>query len=121
MDTAFEASNVHFQRSLMARSKDDDAAWETHRHELKAMFLDQRLTVEQIRQHMSQKYNFSKRLVISTWKINKRLTQFPANINTTDSLKSGTLKRTLLTMTGALLHIVARKENEKGKILVLWA
>jgi hypothetical protein len=45
----------------MARSKNEDEAWESHRHELKAMFLDQGLTVEHIQQHMSQKYNFAKR------------------------------------------------------------
>ncbi|KAH8705963.1 ankyrin repeat-containing domain protein [Talaromyces proteolyticus] len=44
----------------MARSKEEDAAWEGYRNELKVMFLDQRLTLEQIRQYMSQKYNFSK-------------------------------------------------------------
>lgn len=45
----------------MARSKEEDTAWESHRLELQSMFLDQRLTVNQIRQYMSEKYNFSKR------------------------------------------------------------
>lgn len=64
----------------MARSRRDDAAWEAHRHELKAMFLDQRLTVEQIQRHMSQKYNFSKRYIyILTQKITTYLPTMKSN------------------------------------------
>jgi hypothetical protein len=49
------------ETSQMVRSKKEDAAWESHRRELKDMYLDQGLTAEQIQQHMSQQYNFSKR------------------------------------------------------------
>ncbi|KAF7592111.1 hypothetical protein BBP40_000659 [Aspergillus hancockii] len=44
----------------MARSKQEDAEWESHYHELKSLWLDQRQNVDQIRKHMSQKYNFCK-------------------------------------------------------------
>jgi hypothetical protein len=43
----------------MARSKKEDVEWESHRPELKALY--QRLTVDQIREYMSERYGFSKR------------------------------------------------------------
>ncbi|GAM35537.1 ankyrin repeat protein [Talaromyces pinophilus] len=42
----------------MARSKKEDVEWESHRPELKALY--QRLTVDQIREYMSERYGFSK-------------------------------------------------------------
>lgn len=106
----------------MARSKKEDAAWESYRDELRAMFLDQRLTVEQIQQRMSQQYKFSKRYAIHL-RLDKntytRLTPFSAKGNTFDNSKSGTSKSISPTMIGALLDIVARNENAKGKILAL--
>ncbi|KAF3395004.1 Ankyrin-1 [Talaromyces pinophilus] len=42
----------------MARSKKEDVEWESHRSELKALY--QRITVDQIREYMSERYGFSK-------------------------------------------------------------
>ncbi|KAF7136681.1 hypothetical protein CNMCM5793_005959 [Aspergillus hiratsukae] len=44
----------------MARTKEAEAEWHKHRDELKALWLDQRWTLEQIQEHMSQSHNFRK-------------------------------------------------------------
>lgn len=46
-------------QSTMAPSQKNDAAWESHRSELKSLY--QRLTVDEIREYMSELNNFSKR------------------------------------------------------------
>ncbi|KAF4162854.1 hypothetical protein CNMCM6936_001486 [Aspergillus lentulus] len=44
----------------MARTKEEETTWQSHRDELKALWLDQRWTLEQIQEHMSQKHSFRK-------------------------------------------------------------
>ncbi|KAE8370156.1 ankyrin repeat-containing domain protein [Aspergillus caelatus] len=44
----------------MARSKEEEAEWASHRDELQYLWLDQRWSVQQIRAHMTGRYNFCK-------------------------------------------------------------
>ncbi|KAF4234681.1 hypothetical protein CNMCM8980_003802 [Aspergillus fumigatiaffinis] len=44
----------------MARTKEQETEWQSHRDELKALWLDQRWTLEQIQEHMSQRHSFRK-------------------------------------------------------------
>ncbi|GIC91000.1 uncharacterized protein Aud_007440 [Aspergillus udagawae] len=44
----------------MARTKEEETEWQSHRDELKALWLDQRWTLEQIQEHMSQRHSFRK-------------------------------------------------------------
>jgi aspartyl/asparaginyl beta-hydroxylase (cupin superfamily) len=50
-------------KKLMARTKEQETEWQSHRDELKALWLDQRWTLEQIQEHMSQRHSFRKRSV----------------------------------------------------------
>jgi aspartyl/asparaginyl beta-hydroxylase (cupin superfamily) len=50
----------------MARTKEEETEWQSHRDELKALWLDQRWTLEQIQEHMSQRHSFRKRSVGNT-------------------------------------------------------
>ncbi|RLL94867.1 hypothetical protein CFD26_104148 [Aspergillus turcosus] len=44
----------------MPRTREEEAEWHKHRDELKALWLDQRWTLEQIQEHMSQRHSFRK-------------------------------------------------------------
>ncbi|GIK03450.1 hypothetical protein Aspvir_007521 [Aspergillus viridinutans] len=48
------------KNGFMARTKEEETEWQTHRDELKALWLDQRRTLEQIQEHMSQRHSFRK-------------------------------------------------------------
>lgn len=54
------------KQQLMAQTKEEQAEWQSHRDELKALWLDQRWTLEQIQDHMSQSHRFRKRSVGNT-------------------------------------------------------
>ncbi|KAF7182805.1 hypothetical protein CNMCM7691_002466 [Aspergillus felis] len=44
----------------MARTKEEETEWQSHRDELRALWLDQRWTLERIQEHMSQRRSFRK-------------------------------------------------------------
>jgi hypothetical protein len=49
----------------MAQKRSADAeVWEHHREELQALYLDQRRTLDEVRDLMSKKYDFCKRCVL---------------------------------------------------------
>ncbi|EAW25210.1 Ankyrin repeat protein [Aspergillus fischeri NRRL 181] len=63
----------------MARTKEEETEWQRHRDELKALWLDQRWTLEQIQEHMSQRHSFRKSAPQYTrqfkkWRFKKNLT-----------------------------------------------
>ncbi|GIJ82160.1 hypothetical protein Asppvi_000665 [Aspergillus pseudoviridinutans] len=44
----------------MARTKEEETEWQSHRDELRALWLDQRWTLEQIQEHMARRHSFRK-------------------------------------------------------------